>query len=317
MSIARPPTVYSINALTRRFGRLVALDSLDLEIAEGEFLALAGHNGAGKTTLFKLMLGLLPPSDGNIRLYGRNPAESGAVFLRRRIGFLPESAAFSGNLTGQETLRFFARLKGVPSCGCETVLDDVDLGSARNKRVRTYSKGMRQRLGLAQMFLGDPSVLILDEPTTGLDPESRRHFFELLAARKQAGATIILSSHTLSEIEEYTDRVAFLRRGKLVACGSLGALQADSGLPVRVRIRAASGLAERVGETFSDVARIKSLNGSQVDLFCSQADQSEVLRRLGATEFAGGVDVRPPRLEDIYHRYQGASISTATDDEGT
>jgi len=154
----------------KRYAAVNAVNGVNLDIATGELFGLIGHNGAGKTTLFKMMLGLLPVSAGEIRIGGH--AVRGEAFrqVRRSIGYLPESLALYDNLSGLETLHFFARLKGADLASCPALLEQVGLGAAAGQRVRNYSKGMRQRLGFAQALLGSPRLLFLDEPINGLDP---------------------------------------------------------------------------------------------------------------------------------------------------
>ena len=296
--------VIQINGLIRRFGAFTALDGVDLDVVPGEFLAMAGHNGAGKSTLFKLLLGLMKPDSGRLRVFGQDPCGRGARALRQRIGFLPENVIFAGNLTGLELLRFFARLRGVPPGDCDGLLDQVGLNEARKKRIRTYSKGMRQRLGLAQLLLGEAEILILDEPTTGLDPESRRHMFKLLEERKARGATIILSSHTLSEVEEHADRLALLKDGRLVACGAVGELRRDSALPIRISVETSVDSDRFLADGITQLASVTFYNGRRVELQCDQNRQTEVLGLLSQIDKAAHIDIRAPRLEDIYHHFQ-------------
>jgi Cu-processing system ATP-binding protein len=296
--------VIQIDGLTRRFGQYVALNHVDLDVPAGEFLAMAGHNGAGKSTLFKLLLGLMKPTAGNMRVFGENPCGRGARRLRQRIGFLPENVIFAGNLTGLELLRFFARLRGAPVGDCDGLLDLVGLTDARKKRIRAYSKGMRQRLGLAHVLLGEADILILDEPTTGLDPESRRHMFELLRERKARGATILLSSHTLSEVEEHADRLALLKDGQLVACGSPSELRRESALPIRINVESTAETDEFLAGGISDLANVTFLNGRKIELECGQDKQTELLGRLSEIDSQAQIEVRAPRLEDIYHHFQ-------------
>ena len=159
-----------------------------------------------------------------------------ATQARFQLGFLPETIAFDAAMTGREVLAFYARLKRLAPRTAEPLLERVGLAAAAGRRVGTYSKGMRQRLGLAQALLGRPRLLLLDEPTTGLDPALRRSFYELIAELTRDGVTVLLSSHALSEMEARTDRVAILERGRLIACGSLAALRRQARLPVQVRI---------------------------------------------------------------------------------
>src|SRR6188472_4034629 len=162
----------SVNAATKSYRKVHALTEFSCSLDEGETVALVGHNGAGKTTLIKLMLGLIRPSAGAVRVLGEDPA-AGEFAARRRLGYLPENVSFNAALTGHETLAFYARLKREPAKAVAVLLERVGLTHAANRRVGTYSKGMRQRLGLAQALLGRPRVLLLDEPTTGLDPALR------------------------------------------------------------------------------------------------------------------------------------------------
>lgn len=309
MTAARQASAIRMDAVIRRFGTFAALDGVSLEIPRGEFMALAGHNGAGKSTLFKVLLGLLPPDSGSIDVLGGDPYGTDSRSLRRKLSFLPENVTFSGNLTGREMMRFFARLKGAPRAECDALLEEVGLSDAAAKRVRTYSKGMRQRLGLAQMLLGNARLLILDEPTTGLDPESRRHLFEVLRARQQDGATILLSSHTLAEVEDYADRIAILRSGRLAACGSLEALLRDSGLPILIQVEAQGGNAAGIANGLEDIAKVRLCNGSRIELECAPDRQTVVLKRLGETGAVGRIDVRAPRLAEVYHHYQDRETS--------
>ena len=190
----------ALEAVAKAYGREKAVDGVTLALAPGERLALLGHNGAGKTTLLKLALGLTRADGGTVSTLGCAPGSPGWTEAKRAIGFLPESVAFLGSMTGRETIRFYGRLKGVDRSACEETLAHVGLADAAGKRVKTYSKGMRQRLGFAQAILGTPRLLILDEPTGGLDPDSRRAFHETLRALAGRGTAIILSSHVLTEV---------------------------------------------------------------------------------------------------------------------
>ena len=179
-----------VRAASRHFDALRAVDGVDLTVRRGEIFGLIGHNGAGKSTLFRLMLGLLPPDAGSVRVVGCVAGGPGWREARRRIGYLPEQLALYDALSGRETLAFFARLKGAPQAQIEPLLERVGLAPAASRAVRTYSKGMRQRLGLAQALLGEPELLLLDEPSNGLDPAAIREFYALLAeqcARQRIG----------------------------------------------------------------------------------------------------------------------------------
>ncbi len=300
-------SIIALEKVAKRYGAEDVLHGIDLTLAEGEVVALVGHNGAGKTTLIKLMLGLTQPSAGALRVLGADPADASFVKLRQKIGFLPETIVFRGAMTGRETLRFFARLKDQPAAACERLLELVGLGHAADRRVSTYSKGMRQRLGLAQALLGAPRLLLLDEPTTGLDPSLRKEFYEIIARLRETGVTTLIASHALTEIEARTDRVAILRQGEMVAAGTIDALRRSANLPVRIRLSVAPGRAAAVAEQIGTQVRSVEVNGADVDLACLNGEKMAVLQRLA--EITGpvqDVDIRAPNLEDLYDHFVGA-----------
>ncbi len=293
-----------LEGVTKRYGRKTVLQDVTLGVETGECLALVGHNGAGKTTLIKLMLGLTRPHAGRVRVAGEDPASIGAVDWRGRIGFLPENVAFQGAMTGQQVLAFYAKLKGQDPRGCDELLERFGLAEARNQRVSTYSKGMRQRLGLAQAVIGSPRLLLFDEPTSGLDPAFRRSFYELLSDQGAAGTTALISSHALTEIEARADRVAILQRGRLVACGTLEALREAANLPVRVRVTVMPGDAGRFAERIDAFGDVRSVNSRTVDLTCLGGDKMMIIRQLAAMgDTVQDIDIRPPMLEEIYQHF--------------
>ncbi len=302
------PMAISVAGAIKRYGAREVVRDVSLELAAGESLALLGHNGAGKTSLIKLMLGITRADGGEIRIHGVRPDERAFAGLRRRIGFLPENVAFHGSMTGRETLSFYARLKGESPAAVDALLDRVGLDEARNRRVRTYSKGMRQRLGLAQALLGDPVVLFLDEPTTGLDPALRRRFYEIIAERQRQGTAVLLSSHALSEVEARTDRMAIMKSGRLVACGTLDELRRATARPVHIRVAVAPGKARALADGLDDAAEIRAVNDALVELDCAQNDKMRVLHRLaGLDGLVRDIDIVPPGIEEIYvHFTEGA-----------
>ncbi|PYI79158.1 MAG: ABC transporter ATP-binding protein [Verrucomicrobia bacterium] len=202
--------------------RIVALQNLSLKIAAGEVYGLLGPNGSGKSTTLKIILGLLQPTHGSVSIFGR---DNSAVAVRREIGFLPENAYFHKFLTGTETLRFHARLSGMSGTATKSRITDllatVGLTRAADARLATYSKGMLQRIGLAQALIHDPKILILDEPTAAVDPAGSRDIQNLIVSLKKRGTTILLSSHLLTQVQEVCDRVGILHRGKLLREGHL------------------------------------------------------------------------------------------------
>ena len=204
---------------------LVALDKLDLQVKPGEVFGLLGPNGSGKSTTLKLLLGLIVPSEGEARVFGLPPESLDA---RRRVGFLPENPYFYGFLTGDETLRFYGRICGVTGAKLEKrieeLIDLVGLQNGRERPLRSYSKGMLQRIGLAQVMIHDPDLLFLDEPTAGVDPLGSALIRDLILRLKKMGKTVIFSSHLLEQVQEVADRVAIFSLGKKVLEGSMESL---------------------------------------------------------------------------------------------
>ncbi len=199
---------------------VVAVRDLNLEVAAGEVYGLLGPNGSGKSTTLKMILGLIMPTRGTVEIFGR---DNSAVATRRDVGFLPENAYFHKFLTGAETVRFHARLSGLPRRKTNARIDEllklVGLTHARDARLGTYSKGMLQRIGLAQALVHDPKLLVLDEPTAAVDPAGSRDIQNLIASLKERGVTVLLSSHLLTQVQEVCDRVGILHRGTLLREG--------------------------------------------------------------------------------------------------
>ena len=292
-----------ISHATKRYGAIEAVRDISFTLEPGQTVALVGHNGAGKTTLIKLMLGLIRPTEGSIRVFGEDPA-AGSVETRRRLGYLPESVSFNTALTGREVLAFYARLKSESVDGIRTLLDRVGLAKAAERRIGTYSKGMRQRLGLAQALIGRPKLLLLDEPTTGLDPGLRMEFYEIVGELRERGATIVLSSHVLTELEERTERVIIVNRGRLVADGTLDELRRIAELPATVRVAVAKGGMEQVQSLLGAPASARTLNGHRIEIDATPAQKIELLRRAtGAGGLIEDIDVIPPSLDELYAHF--------------
>lgn len=296
--------VIRLHEVSKRFGRFTAVDGVSLDIRPGEVFGLIGHNGAGKSTLFKMMLGLLAPSSGRIEVGGQPVSGAAARQVRRGIGYLPENIALWDNLSGLETLRFFARLKGVDSSDCPALLERVGLGAAGSKPVRAYSKGMRQRLGFAQALLGQPRVLFLDEPTTGLDPHAIHFFWDTLAELRERGLTIVLTSHILAELQHRVDRVAVMASGRVQALGTLPELRAIFDLPLRVQVdlhrSADTVLAPLLAALPADVAQSATEQDGALMLRVPHAHKMPLLRTLLAAPEVADVQVHEPSLEDMF-----------------
>jgi ABC-2 type transport system ATP-binding protein len=216
------PTLIEFQDITKTFGRdLSALSGVSFQVESGEICAFLGPNGAGKTTSINILMGFLFPDSGKAQVLGFSP---GDVRAKEKIGFLPENFAFYKHLTGPELLRFHLALSGRRMSGegwIAEVLGRVKLNGYERLRIGKYSRGMAQRLGLAQALLGDPELLVLDEPTSGLDPAGRKEVLDLLMSLKTAGKTVFVSSHILPEVEQICDRVVVIDRGRLVRTGRL------------------------------------------------------------------------------------------------
>ena len=225
------PPALAVRSLGKQYGRVRALDGVDLELAEGELVGLLGPNGAGKSTLVKIACGLVRPSEGSAEICG---APAGSASARRALGYLAELFRFPGWVTADELLVLHQRLARSAGGAAERteLLELVGLADAHDRRVEEMSKGMQQRLGIAQALVGSPPVLLLDEPTSALDPSGRRTVRVLLEELRARGHAVLLNSHLLSEVELVCDRVAIISRGRLVAEGSPAELSRARGVEV-------------------------------------------------------------------------------------
>ena len=289
-----------------------ALDRVTFSVEAGEVFGFLGPNGAGKSTALKLLMQLIYPTSGFARILGRPVGDLG---VRRRIGFLPENPAFYDYLTAEELLAYFAGLFGFSGRERTTrvsrVLDEVGIGADRQRRLRTFSKGMIQRLGIAQAILNDPEVVFLDEPMSGLDPIGRRDVRRLLLDLRDRGCTVFFSSHILSDAEALCSRVAILARGRLVA----------SGPPSEMRPFERSGWELVVNDVppavmerlHREVRRVSRLHGNHVALELGPDARPDVLLASLATDGVTVVSLNPIRtsLEDYFVDAVGAAVPRA------
>ncbi len=282
-------------------GRTVAVNGLDLEVRRGEIFGLLGPNGAGKTTTLKTLLGLLRPDRGTVELLGRPAGDPAA---RARLGFLPENPYFYDYLTGEEFLDFYARLQGIPAASRRrrvgSVLERVGLAGRANVALRKFSKGMIQRLGLAQAIQHDPELIILDEPMSGLDPIGRREVRDLILALRDEGRTVFFSSHILQDAEMLCDRAAILRAGRVRWTGDVRALAASHIRWFEVELR---------GDVADDLPAERIAGG--VDGALLRVDDVAGLTALLSEARARGLQVtsvwpRRDTLEDLFMREVGA-----------
>jgi len=286
----------------------VALRDVSLELKEGEIVGLLGPNGSGKSTTFKCVSGLVRPSGGRIELFGLPPRRRAA---REQLGFLPEDATFPDFLTGEEFVGLAARLCGVAGKDAagriSKVLDRVGLHEARRRRIRTYSKGMAQRVGIAQAIVGAPKLVILDEPMTGLDPIGRREVRDLIVELAREGAGVIFSTHVLQDVELCCDRVVILSDGHVLRQGTLAELLAGAEAgPVEVTLRGLD-----VGRVASLKAQLLARAGDQLVLRAAGPAEADVLVEAARAMGASVVAVNPVarRLEDVVLRELATSES--------
>lgn len=288
----------------KRYGPLHTLIDLSFSVAEGEVLALLGHNGAGKTTSMKLILGLIAASSGTVRTFGGDPFGRDNDMLRRQLGYLPENVSFYGQLSGREVLTYFARLKRAGLGQVGELLERVGLTAAADRRVKTYSKGMRQRLGLAQALLGRPRLVLLDEPTTGLDPAATRDFYAMVQELRDHGCAVLLSSHVLPGIEPYIDRALILGHGRRLALGSLPELRREADLPLTIRACGAWPADTWTGSAWnSGAVELVHADGERLELQVQADAKMAVLRALSTDTRVQDLELLPPTLESLYSHF--------------
>jgi Cu-processing system ATP-binding protein len=288
---------------SKRYAKVSAVTDVTLGLDTAQATALVGHNGAGKTTLIKLLLGLVRPDSGMVRIGGEDPSGSRGTSVRRAIGFLPESVAFHGAMTGHELMAFYARLKRAPQARNAELLEQVGIAHAAHRRVATYSKGMRQRLGLAQALIGEPRLLLLDEPTSGLDPASRRELYDGIDGLRRNGATVLLCSHALDEVEARVDRVAVMHQGRLLAAGTLDELRRGLELDLSVRVHVRPCTTGRVAAALPPAVRVMDRSESRLTLSVPPRVKVETLRAIArAGDLVEDLDMTAPGLPELYAR---------------
>ena len=294
--------------LCKQYGNALRVAHLDLDVPEGSVYGFLGPNGAGKSTTLKMILGLVRPTAGDIRVLGKKMDGGSRLAVLRQVGSLIESPSYYGHLTGEENLRIVQTLRGVPEKNIREVLQIVRLDGQRGKRVAHYSLGMKQRLGLAAALLGYPKLLILDEPTNGLDPAGIQEMRELICSLPERfGMTVVVSSHLLSEIDQMADHVAIIREGELVFQDTLAALHARSRHHLALRTTDNGQAARLLGEsklpcTLEDGYLILPL--------LTDADAAKLSRFLAAHRVELlRMEERQKSLEDIFLELTGKAAS--------
>ncbi len=286
--------------LTKSYGRRRGLAGLDLEVRQGEVYGFLGPNGAGKTTTIRILLDLIRPTSGRATVLGRTPSDGGPA-LRRRLGYLPGDFTVLGSQSTRELLSYLGNLRGgVPASRIAAFADqlDLDLGTGIGK----LSKGNRQKVGVVQAFMHQPELLILDEPTIGLDPIIAQRFLELVAEARAAGQTVFMSSHILSEVQQSADRVGIVRDGRIVAVEAVEALRQRAVRRVEIvfdePVRA---------DVFGTVPGLLDVETHDRVLRCRLAGRADPLVKAAARFGVASLTVREPDLEELFLAYYGGA----------
>ncbi|MBK3659771.1 ABC transporter ATP-binding protein [Bradyrhizobium diazoefficiens] len=301
-------TVIGARSLTRRYGSTAVVDAIDFDIVRGEVFGLLGPNGAGKTTTILMMLGLTEISSGAVSVLGFNPARE-PLKVKRRVGYLPDAVGFYDQLTATENLAYTAKLMGLPRAErarrIEAALWRVGLSNVASKQVATFSRGMRQRLGLAEIIVKRAEIAILDEPTSGLDPQATQEFLGLIGELKAEGITVLLSSHMLDQVQRICDRVALFQAGRIVLMGSVPELAIKvlgAGFVVEVEAEGL-GIARRLA-MIPGVTQVETLATDRFRMTAERDVRPDAARAVVAVDGAlRKLSVDEPSLEVIYARY--------------
>jgi ABC-2 type transport system ATP-binding protein len=303
--------VISAHGLTKTYGTTTVVDGIHFEVGRGEIFGLLGPNGAGKTTTILMMLGLTEVSSGEVRVLGYDPVRE-PLSVKRRVGYLPDLVGFYDHLTARENLGYTARLMGIARGEREhrivEALTRVRLLDVADKRTATFSRGMRQRLGLAEILMKQAEIAILDEPTSGLDPQSTVEFLELIAELKRENVTVLLSSHLLDQVQRMCDRVALFQSGRIVLMGTVPQLAREvlgAGFAVEVEASAPAGteLEPRL-TAITGVTAVERVGEDRYRLTADRDVRPEAARAVVAANGAlRRLSVDDPSLEAIYTRF--------------
>jgi ABC-2 type transport system ATP-binding protein len=301
-------TVIEVQGLTKRYGSAVAVDNISFAVERGEIFGLLGPNGAGKTTTILMLLGLSDITSGQVRVLGLDPARQ-PLQVKRHVGYMPDTVGFYDNLTASENLRYTARLIGLTADERDpkiaASLDRVGLKEVADKRVGTFSRGMRQRLALAEILMKDSQIAILDEPTSGLDPSATADLLAIIRSLKHDGVAMLISSHLLERVQSVCDRVALFNQGRIALMGSvaeLGRQVLGGGFVVDIEAEGA-GFAERLA-LIPGVSGVEHTGPGKIRLHSDRDVRSEaaveVVALQGRLKYLG---IEEPSLDAIYTRY--------------
>jgi ABC-2 type transport system ATP-binding protein len=301
-------TVIETQGLTKHYGEVVAVDNLDLRLAAGEVFGLLGPNGSGKTTTILMLLGLTEPTGGTARVLGYDPLRN-PLEVKRRAGYIPDSVGFYDELSARDNLRYTARLNAIPRVEAEARIDEslarMGLGDVADRPVATFSRGMRQRLGLSEVLLKRPQVVVLDEPTMGLDPEAAHEFLGMIRGLKSDGMTVLLSSHLLNQVQAVCDRVGLFHRGRMVMEGTVeGLSERVLGGAYRIQVEARPDNLEQVFRGIPGVVHVAMERPGLYRLEAQRDCRDEIARRVVAGGgHLLGLGLEWSSLDDVYSRY--------------
>lgn len=304
--------IIKLENLTKRYGQQTAVDHLTLSIQQGEVFGLLGPNGAGKSTTILMMLGLSEPSNGTATVCGVNATRQ-PILVKEHVGYLPDEVGFYDDRTGWDNLLYTAYLNRIPKqeaiSRAKSLFQRVSLAEAADKKVGTYSRGMRQRLGLADVLIKRPEVIILDEPTLGIDPKGVRELLKLIQTlSKDEGITVILSSHHLHQVQQICDRVGLFVKGKLLACGEIASLskQLFGEQPTIVEF-GLHPVSNKLLDALRNVDGVKQIEQTQdgLNVTCEQGLTAKLVKVITSFDEISLVHVHEKEygLDDIYHRY--------------
>jgi ABC-2 type transport system ATP-binding protein len=305
--------------LTKRYGATLAVDHIDIEVGAGEIVGILGPNGSGKTTTILMLLGLTEPTSGHAEVAGFDPLRE-PLEVKRRVGYLPDQVGFYDGLSARDNLAYTGRLAGLARAEIDerfaAAIDRVGLSDVGRARVGTFSQGMRQRLGLAEILMKRPSVAILDEPTTALDPHSTQEFLAMIRRLKADGTAVLLSSHHLDQVQSVCDRVALFNRGRIALSGTVTELAGrvlGGGYVIDVEARGPAGVGAGAGEGAGGIAdrlaaipgivRVQELGPDLYRVDCRSDLRAEIARVLAGEAELLGIRFAAPSLTEVYNRY--------------
>ncbi len=304
--------VIETKALTKQYGRVRAVDSLNLTVHRGEVFGILGPNGSGKTTTILMLLGLTEPTSGSVRVLGMDPARD-PLSVKSRVGYIPDRISFYDELTARENLFYIARLNGLSRAEAhkriDAALERVGLAAHGDQPVQTFSHGMRQRLAVADVLIKNAEVIIMDEPTQGMDPELAEHFLGLIRSLKEEGITILLSSHLLHQVQAVCDRVGLFHKGRMELSGTVPELARrvlGEAYLIHLEVAEASSQVEEALRKIKDVVSVVQEDGAR-NRYALSASADLRAEAAQAVIQAGGkllsLDIETQSLNDIYIKY--------------